>query len=176
MYRRTEVPPNDPKTYELPFEGKLSGENRWVIMANLIPWQKFEKEYAKNFSEKKGAPALPFRMALGALIIQEKLGISDRKTVEQIKENPYLQYFIGLTSYQEEAPFDPAMMVYFRKRIKFKIVNKIPQEMVRKEKENRDGLEDKEPPDEKEEEGEKKNQGKLILDAVRQQILSIPGI
>jgi hypothetical protein len=48
--------------------------------------------------------------------------------------------------------------------------------MVRKEKENRDGLEDKEPPDEKEEEGEKKNQGKLILDAVRQQILSIPGI
>ncbi|VXD22689.1 transposase (fragment) [Planktothrix paucivesiculata PCC 9631] len=36
-------------------------------------------------------------MALGALIIKEKLGISDRETVEQIKENPYLQYFIGLS-------------------------------------------------------------------------------
>jgi hypothetical protein len=30
-------------------------------------------------------------MALGALIIKEKLGISDRETVEQIRENPYLQ-------------------------------------------------------------------------------------
>jgi predicted nucleotide-binding protein (sugar kinase/HSP70/actin superfamily) len=24
--------------------GKLSDENRWVIMANLIPWEKFEEE------------------------------------------------------------------------------------------------------------------------------------
>ena len=31
-------------------------------------------------------------MALGALIIKEKLGISDRETVEQIKENPYLGF------------------------------------------------------------------------------------
>jgi hypothetical protein len=40
-------------------------------------------------------------MALGALIIKEKLGISDRETVEQIKENPYLQYFIGLGEYSQ---------------------------------------------------------------------------
>ena len=32
-------------------------------------------------------------MALGALIIKEKLGISDRETVEQIRENPYLQQY-----------------------------------------------------------------------------------
>jgi hypothetical protein len=31
-----------------------------------------------------GVPAKSFRMALGALIIKEKLEISDRKTVEQI--------------------------------------------------------------------------------------------
>jgi hypothetical protein len=34
-------------------------------------------------------------MALGALIIKEISGKSDRETVEQIKENPYLQYFIA---------------------------------------------------------------------------------
>ena len=165
MYRQPEVSPSDPKTYELPFEGKLSEENRWVMMAELIPWEKFEEEYAKNFSEKKGAPALSFRIALGALIIQNKLGISDRETVEQIKENPYLQYFIGLKSYQKEAPFDPSMMVYFRKRIKLNTVNKINQEMVKKGRESIDASEEAETPDEKEEEGEKKNQGKLILDA-----------
>lgn len=165
MYCPSEATPSEPESYELPFDGKLSEENRWVIMANLIPWSKFEKEYAKNFSEKMGAKAKPFRMALGALIIQEKLGISDRETVEQIKENPYLQYFIGLISYQKEAPFDPSMMVYFRKRIKFKTVQKINQEMVRKGREMLNSSEVEERSDEKEEEGEKKNEGKLILDA-----------
>jgi hypothetical protein len=47
-------------------------------------------------------------MALGALIIKEKLGISDRPRVEQIRENPYLQYFIGQVSYSNELPFDPS--------------------------------------------------------------------
>ena len=54
-------------------------------MAELIPWSEFEAEYAKNFPTEKGAPAKSFRMALGALIIKEKLGISDRETVEQIR-------------------------------------------------------------------------------------------
>ena len=57
----------------------------------------------KFFQLYLGAPAKPFRMALGALIIKEKLGISDRETVEQIKENPYLQYFIGREAYSNEA-------------------------------------------------------------------------
>jgi hypothetical protein len=47
------------------------------MMTNLIPWERFEEEYAKSFSENKGAPALPFRVALVALIIQERLGISE---------------------------------------------------------------------------------------------------
>ncbi len=51
-------------------------------MANLIPWSEFEAEYASLFSEEMGAPAKTFRIALGALIIQERLGISDRETVE----------------------------------------------------------------------------------------------
>ena len=88
MYRKLDSPPTTPSKFELPFEGKLSQDNRWVRMANLIPWDEFEEEYAKNFACDIGAPALPFRMALGSLIIKERLGISDRETVEQIKENP----------------------------------------------------------------------------------------
>jgi|SRR5579883_1360952 len=99
MYRKKEEPPIPPENFELPLEGKLSEENRWVIIASLIPWSEFEEEYASFFNEEMGAPAKPFRMANGALIIKEKLGISDRETVEQIKENPYLQYFIGMSSH-----------------------------------------------------------------------------
>ena len=123
MYRKSDPSELTPENFELPIGTKLSGENRWVIMADLIPWEEFEQEYAKNFSEEMGAPALPFRMALGALIIKEQRGISDRETVEQIKENPYLQYFIGLKSYSFEAPFDASMLVHFRQRISLKLVN-----------------------------------------------------
>ncbi len=69
-------------------------------------------------------------MALGALIIKETLGISDRETVEQIKENPYLQYFIGMSSYSNKPPFEASMMVYFRERINMDYVKKINQKMV----------------------------------------------
>lgn len=101
-------------------------------MADLIPWTEFESEYSAGFSAEIGAPAKSFRMALGALIIKEKLGISDRETVEQIKENPYLQYFIGMSSYSNKTPFDASMLVHFRERISAELVNNVNQEMVKK--------------------------------------------
>ncbi len=75
--------------------------------------------------------AKPFPMALGALIIKEKLGTSDRETVEQIKENPYLQYFLGRSDYSNEAPFEASMMVYFRERIGMNLVKQINSYMVK---------------------------------------------
>ena len=75
MYRKVDSPSTQPEEFELPFEGKLSQDNRWVIMANLIPWDEFEEEYAKNFAEDIGAPALPFRIALGSLITLTSLEI-----------------------------------------------------------------------------------------------------
>ncbi len=70
-------------------------------------------------------------MALGALIIQEKLGVTDRETVEQIKENFYLQYFIGMSAYSNEAPFEPSMLVHFRKRIEQNLLNQVNKKMVK---------------------------------------------
>lgn len=105
MYRKSHQPELTPGNFELPFEGKLSPNNRWVIMAELVPWDEFEEEYAKNFSEEKGAPAKSFRMALGALIIKEKLGISDRETIEQISENPHftILYRVNVLSTRSSA-------------------------------------------------------------------------
>lgn len=131
MYYKSKQPLITQNKFELPVSVKLSPDNRWVIMAELIPWSDFEAEYASNFSETMGAPAKPFRMALGALIIKEKLGTSDRETVEQIKENPYLQYFLGMLDYSNEAPFEASSMVYFRERIEINLVKKINQKMVK---------------------------------------------
>ncbi|SDB07031.1 Transposase domain [Butyrivibrio sp. INlla16] len=62
-------------------------------------------------------PAKPLRMALGALLIQKKYDYSDRELVEQIQENPYYQYFIGLPGFQLEQPFAPSLLVEFRKHL-----------------------------------------------------------
>ena len=138
MYRKIETIPTPIEKFELPFEGKLAEDNRWVMMANLIPWSEFEDEYAQQFTIEMGAPAKSFRTAMGALIIKERLGLSDRETVEQIRENPYLQYFIGLNKYSNEAPFEASMLVHFRQRIDMGLVNRMNQSMVKnsREKEN----------------------------------------
>ena len=133
MYRKAERTVNSCDKFEL--EGRLSEDNRWVIMAKIIPWTEFEEKYAAVFSEQMGAPAKTFRMALGSLIIKEKLGISDIETVEQIKENPYLQYFIGEVAYKNEAPFDPSMLSHFRKRIGMDLVNEINELIVKRSQE-----------------------------------------
>ena len=125
MYKKVEQLKTESENFELPFGGKLANDNRWIMMAKLVPWAEVEEEYAKKFTIEIGAPAKSSRMALGALIIKEKLGISDRETVEQIRENPYLQYFIGLKSYRNEAPFEASMLVHFRQRLEIDLVNKI---------------------------------------------------
>jgi len=78
-----------------------------------------------------GTPAKPFRVALGALLIKTIKGITDEAVVEELKENPYLQYLIGLKAYQYEAPFDASMMVHFRKRISTEMLQEINEKIVK---------------------------------------------
>jgi len=163
MYRKLQNAEGPPKDFQLPFEGQLSAENRWVILSKLIPWYEFESEYADYFSSEMGAPAKSFRMALGALIIKEKLGTSDRETVEQIRENPYLQYFIGLESYQDAPPFDASMLVHFRQRISAELLGKINKSMVKKGRGFQKESPEKKPPEKGG--GGGKNRGKLLMDA-----------
>ena len=47
----------------------MNPENRWIILAESIPWDDLELMYADLFKSKTGNVAKPFRMALGALIV-----------------------------------------------------------------------------------------------------------
>jgi IS5 family transposase len=50
-------------------------------------------------------------VAFGALFIKQELGLTDEETVEQVRENPYMQFFLGFSSYSSKPPFDPSMLV-----------------------------------------------------------------
>lgn len=57
MYRKVGQPDTAPENFELPLNGQLSPDNRWIIIASLIPWSEFEAESAINFSAQREAPA-----------------------------------------------------------------------------------------------------------------------
>ena len=122
MYRKKNHEQAEFESFHLSFGGRLRSDNRWVKLSKIVPWEQIERRYTVRLNEDRGAPALSARIALGSLIIKEKLGLSDEETVEQIRENPYLQYFLGYEAYRDEQPFDPSMMVHFRKRLGGEIV------------------------------------------------------
>lgn len=116
------------ENFYLPFGGKLNPNNRWVRLAEIIPWDKAEEKYVDAFrSPVRGQKAYPIRVALGSLIIKERLGLSDRETTEQIMENPYLQYFIGNAEFKDEEPFHHSLMTYFRDRLSAEVLAEVNQ-------------------------------------------------
>jgi IS5 family transposase len=175
VYKETENQLAFSDDFFLPFGGKLNKENRWVLLAQLIPWWKVEEKYAKAFTNTfKGEQAYPVRVALGALYIQERHGFSDRETVQQITENPYLQYFVGLPAFQETTPFHHSLMTHFRKRLGADIINELNEWIVMEEQNgapDEDQDDQEEPPSDRNTSGDvtksktPKNNGKLLLDA-----------
>lgn len=174
MYRDRSSAPTFP-AFGLPFGGYLDPRNRWVEKAAIMPWNMVESEYKKHLSgSTTGSPAVSARMAFAALLIKEELRLSDRETVEQLRENPYLQFFAGLECFITEAPFDASMMVYFRQRFPLESMNRINEAMVLA------AVAMKNPPDSDDSfpkdsilpsdttgtpETEVKNQGQLLVDA-----------
>ncbi len=104
--------------FSSPFRTMLDPQNRWVKLAELIPWDDLARAYHKSLlSSTHGRPAKDARLVIGAVIIKHKLCLSDEETVQQIQENPYLQFFVGLSRYQTKPPFAPSLFVEIRKRM-----------------------------------------------------------
>ena len=130
LYRKKDIQQNI-EDFILPFDGALSADNRWVIKAGLIPWDDIEGDYSDLFPSGTGNVAKPARVAFGSLVIKETLGLTDEETVEQIRENPYLQYFLGFKEFTYEKPFDPSLMVRFRKRFGKKRLNEVNETLCK---------------------------------------------
>lgn len=143
--------------FKQPMGMNLKEDNRWVKKAQTIPWLEIEARYAALFTNRKGNVAKPLRLALGACIIQAEYGYSDVEVALQIQETPYLQYFCGYLGYDDEKlPFDPSLMVYFRKRLTPEILGEI-NEMILTEQ-------DADKTDDSDDDNDS-NRGTMIVDA-----------
>ena len=171
MYRKGNPHQLKFQDFYLPFGGKLRGKNRWVILAELIPWRHIEQRYSGLFTEDVGSPAKESRLAFGALLLKERLGVTDRELVEQIRENPYLQYFLGYFEFSQDVPFHHTMMTHFRKRFSKESLDEINETIVAQaldqESEVADETADSQEADDNtvDDEETPANNGKLIVDA-----------
>lgn len=166
------------ENFYLPFSGKLDPDNQWIVLSQLVPWELVQRKYAETFDGYNGHVATDARIAFAALFIKEKKGTSDQGTVEEIQENPYLQFFLGYEEYTNKAPFDDSAMTGFRKRITPEFMAEINEAIVLRQIEREIELQKKlkentpeptgeqqEEPSEKGEEKANSNQGEMILDA-----------
>ena len=108
---------NQISLFETPFENALDKNNRWINFSKIIPWDKVSSYYNQRMCNKNGAVTTDARIVLGALIIKHHESLSDEGTIEAIKENIYMQCFIGLPSFKTESVFAPSLFVEIRKRL-----------------------------------------------------------
>ena len=105
---------------------KLDKSNRWVRLADNLPWAEIEVEYNKTLENKHcGASNKPARQVIGALLIKHIDNLSDEKTICAIQENPYMQYFVGLPAFTIKPLFSPELLVLVRKRLDADFFNRL---------------------------------------------------
>lgn len=117
--------------FESPFTKRMNPNNRWVRMAQVIPWDDLVSEYNKVMREDFGRPGINSRIVIGSLIIKHLCGFSDEETVEHIAENIYMQYFLGYEEFNDKIPFDPSLFVLFRKRLGLEVFEQMNQSILR---------------------------------------------
>jgi hypothetical protein len=112
--------------FETPFSQQLRRTNRWVVLADKIPWDDVCNIYTRQVGvSRTGRPPISPRIVIGSLIIKHMCNLDDRETVAQIAENMYMQYFLGYSSFNPEPPFDASLFVEFRTRMGLEQINAI---------------------------------------------------
>lgn len=70
----------------LSFGCKRSGDHRSINLSELIPKDELKEDYDAQFCKGFGAPAKPFRMAIGAWIIKPRLDLTGKELLDTSAE------------------------------------------------------------------------------------------
>ncbi len=96
---------------------KLAESNRWLRLAELLPWEKLDAEYGKYFAAGSGRPAKDSRLVCGLLVVKSLKAVSDEDVVAEFMESPYLQAFCGQEYFALEDVINPGILSERRKRL-----------------------------------------------------------
>ncbi len=97
--------------------GKLADANRWLKLAEVLPWEKLDEGYGRSFSAGYGRPAKDSRLVCGLLVVKRLKDLSDEDAVAEFMESPYIQAFCGLEYFSLEDVINPGILSERRKRL-----------------------------------------------------------
>jgi len=124
MSKGTNPDQRQKRLFEQRLADQLNPRHPLYRLTHKIAWDVLEKEFEKYYSHT-GRHAHPIRLMVGLLILKQLRNLSDEAVVERWVENGYYQYFCGEAFFQWDFPCHPTDLVYFRKRIGEKGVERI---------------------------------------------------
>ncbi|HAT71787.1 MAG TPA: hypothetical protein DCS63_03120 [Elusimicrobia bacterium] len=117
---------------------KLAAGNRWLKLAEALPWEKLDAEYGRYFSAGYGRPAKDSRLVAGLLVLKRLKNLSDDDAVAEFMESPYIQAFCGQEYFALEDVINPGMLSERRKRLGEEFLALLDAELSAALKANRD--------------------------------------
>jgi len=94
--------------------------NELVILRQVIPWQKIINQLTTFYDSKSGRLGKSLRVMVALLILSRLRPLSDRKVIDQVKENRYMQYFCNVPDDKLATFVESSALSRFRKRLSTK--------------------------------------------------------
>jgi IS5 family transposase len=95
----------------------LNPEHPLYVLAGRIDWSQFDAAIDACYADELGRPGVNTRLMVGLLYLKHAFDESDESVVARWVENPYWQFFCGLSYMQHELPIDPSSLSRWRKRV-----------------------------------------------------------
>ena len=97
-----------------------NSKHELVILRKIIPWQWLVSQLSSFYSQEQGKIGKSLRILVAVQVLQFLRGLSDRKVVEGVQENRYMQYFCNVPEKDLFTFMHPTTLVKFRKRLGIK--------------------------------------------------------
>lgn len=95
----------------------LNPDHPLYVLAERIDWSQFDAAIDACYADEIGRPGVNTRLMVGLLYLKHAFDESDESLVARWVENPYWQFFCGMSYMQHELPIDPSSLSRWRKRV-----------------------------------------------------------
>jgi transposase, IS5 family len=88
-----------------------------ILLHHIIPWQSIIERLTPFYHPHKGRTGHSLRTLVATSILCRLRQLSDRKVIENIQENRYMQYFCNIPDQRLMTFLNPSTLCRFRKRL-----------------------------------------------------------
>ncbi len=88
-----------------------------IILRHIIPWQPIIERLVPFYNPHKGRPGHSLRLLVATSILARLRQLSDRKVIEAMQENRYMQYFCHVPDHRLMTFVNPSTLCRWRQRL-----------------------------------------------------------